>query len=271
MKIKSLFILLLFLFISNSFAQFSTKTEYDYLKLINFQQDRKLIKSSIINAQIVANNLVLEKKSKINALFFNELSKSYYIVNKNNESLYYQLLQRVLFEDDSISINSKNRFYDTAFRTNLTKKEIDLFYKLSSKNNLPKTKNNRILLGIKLGTKLHSKKLTSTIFNLGLLLKKQKVTMPLWYQSWEYLTTVGIKEKHKPKFIDYNSKQPLFKILNKKERLKLYSKSINYYLKKHAFKQSKKLMKAYKKENLNILRKGGLVLKKLTSWYHHII
>jgi len=272
MKTKFIIFLAFLFILNNSFSQFSLKTEYDYLTLINFQQDKKLIKSSTINAEIVANNLLLKKNSSINSLFYNVLSKSHYIANNYDKSMYYQILQRVLFYNDSIANTSKNRFYNSGYKSNLTKLEIDYFWDNTIKTKLPNSKNEQLLKSIKLGTKLFSKKLTSQILQLGNLLKKQNYKMPQWYQDWEYLTTIDIKEKHKHSYMDYdNNISTLFTRLQKKEKIKLYNKSINHYIKKHAFKKSKSLIMELKKEKLSFSNKGGLIIKKITTLYHKII
>jgi hypothetical protein len=261
------------IFISNiSFGQFSLKTEYDYLALINFQQDKKLIKSSAINAEIAANNLILKKNSSLNSLFYNELSKSYSLTNNFEKSIYFQILQRILFNNDSITNTSKNRFYNSGYKSNLTKLEIDYFWNNTNKEKIPNSKNEQLLKAIKLGTKLFSKKLTSQILQLGNLLKKQNYKMPQWYQDWEYLTTIGIKEKHKRIYMNYdNNTSTLFTRLKKTEKIKLYNKSINYYIKKHAFNKSKNLISELKKEKRSFLNKSGLIIKRITTIYHKII
>ena len=273
MKVKIVLLLIFLVAFSRiSYSQFSTKTEFDYLKLINFQQDKKLIKSSLKNATIVANNLILEKNSKINTLFYNEFSKSQYLAKNYDKSIYYQLLQRVLFSNDSIANNSKNRFYDAAFKANFSKNEIDYFWTNTIKSKLPNTKNKKILLCLELGTKLFSKNVTTPIFRLAQVLKKQEFKMPQWYKDWEYLTTIGIKEKHKEYYLDYDTNTSLFDRLATKKRLKLYNKSINYYIKKHAFKQSKDLIKIYKKEDVSSLKKNSsLFFKRIAMLYHKII
>ncbi|HIE44581.1 MAG TPA: hypothetical protein EYP87_00035 [Flavobacteriaceae bacterium] len=268
MKFLSLQIIFL-LFITSSFSQFSTKTEYEYLKLINFQQNKKLIQSSIPNVDIVANNIILEKQSKLNSLFYSELSNSYYISKNYNTSLYYQIIQRVMFFNDSIS--NKTRFYDSGFKANLSKKEIDFFWNSTSKNKLPKLKNDKILYSLKLTTKLYAKENTSKIYNLGLILRKQNYIIPQWYKDWEYITTIGIKEKHKEKLLNYDSKTELFKRLNSDNRIYIYSKAINYYTKKHAFKQAENLKVKYKKEKLSIWKKSDLFIKSIVTFYHKII
>ncbi len=272
MKLK-LLILVVFIFnLNNLFSQFSNKTEYNYLKLINYQQDKKLIKSSVINAEIAANNLLLQENKSIISLFYNELSNSFYITNKYDKSLYYQILQRILFSNDSITNNSKSRFYDCAFKMNLSKNKIDYFWNNTNKEKIPNSKNEQLLKAIKLGTKLFSKKLTSQILQLGNLLKKQNYKMPQWYQDWEYLTTIGVKEKHKRIYMNYdNNTSTLFTRLKKTEKIKLYNKSINYYIKKHAFNKSKNLISELKKEKRSFLNKSGLIIKKITTIYHKII
>jgi len=265
-----IYIIVLFSYFIN-YSQFSIKTEYDYLKLINFQKDKKLIKSSVINSEIAANNIILENNEELTANFYNELSKSFYIAKEYEKSFYYQILQRIIFTNNNISTNSKERFYDCGLKINLSSNEVAEFWKKTSLIKLPKSKNNQILLSIKLGTQLFSKKLTNQIFDLGLLLKKQDFTMPQWYKDWAYLTTIQLKEKYKSQYINYNTSNKLFERLSNKDKIKLLSKSINYYTKKHAFKNAKQLKNIYKKQHLSFWRKNDLLIKSVVTYYHRFI
>lgn len=268
MKIR--IILPLFLFVINSYSQFSTKTEYDYLKLINFQRDKKLILSSTHNADLVANKLILENPSELNTLFYNELSQSYYIAKQYETAFYYQLLQRIFFYNDSIANKTKSQFYDSGYKMGLEKREVDFFWKKTFRESSPKLKNDKIMYSLQLATKLYVSELTDRIYQRGLLLRKQNYTMPQWYKDWEYITRIEIKEKDKKNYLDYTSTTPIFKRLKSKQLTKLYSKSINYYTKKHAFSRAEELKTPYK-EGLSFFGKSDVFIKKLVTLYHKVI
>ncbi len=269
MKYKITFILSFVFFVS--FAQFKVKTEYNYLKFINFQQDKKLIKSSCPNAELVANRLFFDKPSKLNTLFFNELSTSEDFAENKSKSLFYHISQRILFPNDSISNTIKKNFYDNAYKLNFNKIEVDNFWNKTTQNSLPKTKNKQIELVLNLGTKIHSKHLTKTLFKLGSQLEKKNYPMPQWYKDWKFLTIIQLKEKKKISYLDYQSDSSLFNRLNRKKKIKIYNQAINYHIKKHAFKEAKRLTVNYKKEHLPLTRKTGLLIKKLVTLYHKII
>lgn len=271
MKIRLFFLTVLLILSIKTNAQFSIQTEYDYLKLINYQQDKELIESSLVNAELAVNHIILEKNTKLNAIFVNELSQSNYIISNHNKTLYYSILQRVLFTNDSLTNTIKTRFYDSANKANLKKNEIDYLWIASSKNKLPQTKNGQIILCLNLGIKINNKKLDFQINKLGTILKKENIDIPIWYKDWEYITLVGIKNKSKLTYIDFNSKMGLFSRLNQKEKLKLYRKSINYYTKNHAFIKSKQTKKKYKEEKLPFFRKIGLFFRNLNYIYHKLI
>ena len=266
MKIKVTFSFLIAI-ILNSYSQFSTLTEYNYLKLINHQKDKKLILSSVKNADIVSSKLILEKPSTINALFYNELSKSYYIIDEFELAFYYQIAQRTYFYNDSIARKVKNRFYDTGYKMRLEKSIIDFIWHETSK--MKPSKKDKIEHVLELAIKLYAEPLTNKINELGAVLKKQNETMPQWYNDWQYLTNIKIKEKNKKKYLNFQSNEALFKRLSDKKKKKLYSKSINYYTKKHAFNHADELMFTYK-EHLSFFGKSDLLLKKITRLYHKI-
>ncbi|MBN2756083.1 MAG: hypothetical protein JXR51_02825 [Bacteroidales bacterium] len=261
MKISRFTAVLFFIIISNSiFAQFSAKTEYSYLKLINSQNRKDLIIDNLKSAEYSSQIFIKESKNSFNSLFFSELSKSYYLAEEYDLAFYYSVLQRCLFPNDSISIKEKECFFERAFSSNLDKNLAEEYFNKTEKNKLPDLYSDRIILALELSCKLNSKKLTENIYKLGLHLKSENVKIPAWYKNWEFLTIIGLKEKHKNQIIDFKSvyDENIFTQINGKIKIKVYNKAIKHYIKHKAYNRANELLNEYKKEKLGLKRFGVL-------------
>ncbi len=87
---RNIYIFLLVVISSNlSNAQFSPRTEYEYLKLINEQHQKALIEDNINNAEIAAQKFINDTFNIYTGLFYGALANSYKLLNKRSLSLYY--------------------------------------------------------------------------------------------------------------------------------------------------------------------------------------
>ncbi len=255
MKLKTTILLLLLFIASSLFAQFSLQTEYFYLKLINDQQNYALISDNIKNSELTVNNITanLDTPNKYSTLYLTELANSHLFIENNSLALFYYLYQRCLFPNDSISTYQKKPFVELVYSLNLNDSVISSYWDITSKKNIPKNTNERIILLLKLTTQLHLDELSTPIYKLGLNLRKNNITPPTWYQHWEYLTMIGFKEKQKMEILK--------KEISGKRKIQVYSKAINYYLKNNSPKHAEELISQYRKEDLSIIRKFDVMLK----------
>jgi len=248
-----------------SFAQYNTQTEYRYLKFINSQNKTDLIKDNIKNAELVANNLLVADNTTYTSLFFTELSKSHNIIDDSETAFYYTLCQRILFPNTSTSSYIHNTFFHNAYAIQLNDSLSSVYWKMTSEDLLPKTYSNKLLLLMELSIKLHSEKLTKHISNLGIILKQQQTPIPTWYTHWEYLTNIGFTAKEKINLLSFEKDcdKNIYTSVDKKQRLKIYSKAINYYIHNGSITKASSLLVEYKKQNHSLLQKIDACIKGL--------
>jgi hypothetical protein len=265
MKSISLILALFFCISSlNVLAQFKLRTEYDYLKLINNQQYQPLIKDNLKNLEPVVNRIIDAETDQYSAYFFSELVNSYNIIGQEEIAFFYILVQRSLFPNDSLSLFQENNFLELAYSINLGKNTTSTYWERTLRQNLPPNYTDRIILLLELSTELHLKKLTDLNYKIGLILRNKNSQIPAWYQHWEFLTIIGVKEKQKsqlikPKKYPY---QPIFNQIEGRNKTKVYRKAIKHYIKADAKVYAKELIADYQAQNLSIIEKFDLMIKK---------
>ena len=261
-KLKYILLLLMPL---QLFAQFDVVTEYRFLKLTNKQHNVGLIKSNAPNAELAASHFYLADENKKNALFFDTLATSFSISKTPEKALFYALVQRVLFPNDSIANKSKFIFQNNALAAGLTPKKMNDFWSTTMKDKQPKSREKQMLLVINLAVQLYSKNLETPIKVLGEQLEQQHYTMPIWYNDWKFLTQIKIKEKRLKKlfFFENTAKTPLFERLKGKDKRYVYTKAIRYYTKENALPKAKELLTSYKTLKLPFYKRMAIPYKKL--------
>jgi hypothetical protein len=127
--------------------------------------------------------------------------------------------------------------------------------------NLPASRTGRIALALELGTRCGGPKITQHIFSLGQKLRENNAVPPVWYQHWEFLTQIGITERHKKAFISYTDTLavPAYQRGEMPKRLKVYRKAIRYYLGQHARSHARELAKEYKNLPLRLKDKACFI------------
>ncbi len=262
---KKLKYILLLLMPLQLFAQFDVVTEYRFLKLINKQHNIGLIKSNTTNAEIAASHFYLSKEKKKNSLFFDALANSFSISKTPDKAVFYALVQRILFPNDSIANKSKFMFQNNALSTGLSTEKMNTFWNSTVTEKQPKSREEQMLLVISLAVKLHSKNLKTPIKTLGAQLEQQHFVMPTWYNDWKFLTQIKIREKRIKKlfYFENTAKSSLFECLKGKDKRYVYTKAIRYYTKSRALPKAKTLIKAYKALKLPFYKRMAIPYKKL--------
>ena len=263
-SINIIIVLFLSLFQLTALSQFKVKTEYDYLNLINNQQNHALIKDNLKNTDMVVNRLVTSENEPYSAYFLNELVTSYNVIGQKELAFYYMLVQRSLFPNDSLSTYQKNNFLELAFSINIGKNSTKTYWDRTLSKNIPQVYTDRIKLLLELSTELHIKKLTKHIYKIGLILRSKDAQVPAWYKHWEFLTIIGVNEKQKQQIIHpaKYSYKPIFTQIDKKYRKKVYRKAIKHYTKTNAKIYAKELIAEYQAQDLSIAEKFDLIIKK---------
>jgi hypothetical protein len=263
--IKIIIALSLIVFCLNAFGQFSTKTEFDYLKFINSQQNKTLIKDDLKNIETVVNRVIASENDNYSACFFNELANSYNIIGQKELAFFYTLVQRSLFPNDSLSTFQENNFRELAYSLNLGNNATKTYWDNTIGQKIPQNYTDRIILLLELSTELHFKKLTQSNYEIGLILRNKNAQIPAWYQQWEFLTIIGINEKIKGQIIqpDKYHYQPIFNQIEGKYKSKVYRKAIKHYIKADAKVHAKELVIDYHAQDLSIFEKFDLLIKKV--------
>ena len=264
-SIKIIIALVLSAFCLTAFGQFSTKTEYKYLKLINSQQNKSLIKDNMRNVAVVVNRVITTENDNYSAYFFNELAYSYNIIGQKELAFFYILVQRSLFPNDSLSAFQENKFWELAYALNLDKNVTKTYWNKTISQKIPQNYTDRIILLLELSTELHFKKLTQTNYKIGLILRTKNAKLPVWYQHWEFLTIIGVNEKQKGQIIHpgkYNY-QPIFNQIEGNNKIKVYRKAIKHYIKADAKVHVKELIVDYQAQDLSIVEKLDLIILKV--------
>ena len=250
------------------FGQFDIQTETNYLKLINKQVNVPLLKDNFKNAEIAASHFMLNDNNTETAIFYTELSKSFTLADKPNKALYYALVQRVLFPNDSLANRIKADFINNALAVGLTNNQAKAYWNKTKVTKLPKKRNKQRAFVLELGIKLFAKSLNTPIKDLGTQLKQQNYKLPIWYNDWRFLTRVKIKEKHKKQMISFDNtvNTAILKRLNGKLQRKAYVKAIRYYTRNNALPEAKKLLNEYKSLKLPFFKKTAIPYKRLRIW-----
>ncbi len=266
---KNLYIIILVFISIRLFSQFSVSTELKYLMIINKQADVELVYDNILNAELASDSLIiLGNNTELSAQFFNELATSYFITKKYSLSLFSLLRQRCLFPNKKIEQQQKDFLLETAYRCNLSDSVSQLLVNKSSFNNKKANYSSKLILLLELSTKIHKKELNNYIYRIGLTLRQQQQDIPIWYQHWEFLTLVNLKEKKKAQALKYgtNSKPIYSQITNNKLKYKVYRKTIKHYIKTNSFRQAHKILDEYNTCKLPVFLKFDSFVKGLRIW-----
>jgi len=272
-KILPLFVVLLITQIGAQ-AQFSITTEIAYLNHINAQNRRDLIENNIPNAELAWQGILKDtfyfKQGQKAAVFLYELSSSYDMIGRPALALHRLLVQRCLYSNDSISELSKNRFGELCYQNEFNQSFAEYLWMKSSKESLSSDVQQNLLLLTSLSTQMHLKELRPYILQLGNQMRLMDMDIPAWYNDWEYLVMIRLKEKHIKPIINYDNVEEgeleIAKIKSEKIKMKVFRKSIKHYIRNNSFKHAHDLVIAYQKENQNWFESLDLEMKKLRIW-----
>jgi len=232
-------------------AQFSVKTQLVYLKEINHQGRKDLIKDNLQNADKCAEDIINGNDTTQEAgLFFAELSYSYFLIKQPEKSIYNLLCQRILTPDSILSSQSKPFFFEVCYRNGLSTNTAASLWKNTLPAKIPESYNGRLELLLLKSIELFKKELVSSIQIAGNTLMYNNYVVPAWYTDWEFLTMTGIKEKYKKQILDFNksSQLPIYQsCTNYKLTAKIYRKAICYYRKHKSCTKARELKDEFKK------------------------
>jgi hypothetical protein len=232
-------------------AQFSVKTQLVYLKQINHQGRKDLIKDNLQNADKCAEDIISGNDTTQEAgLFFAELSYSYFLIKQPEKSIYNLLCQRILTPDSILSSQSKPFFFEVCYQNGLSTNSATSLWKNTLPANIPESYNSRLELLLLKSIGLFKKELVNSIQIAGNTLMHNNYLVPAWYSDWEFLTMTGMKEKYKEHILDFNKSGhlPIYQsCTNTKLTAKIYRKAICYYRKQKSCTRARELKDEFKK------------------------
>ncbi len=246
-------------------AQFQLKTEYQYLKLINSQAQTLLIKDNLINAELVASNLIYSSETLMASKFLNELSNSYYLLDNSSLSFYYQIVQRCLFPNDSIASAQKRTFFNNAYALNFTEDRANEYWQKTQATNLQSSHESRISLALQLSIQCFHKDLAVPIHTLGMRYQIINGSTPVFFQHWDFLQSIGMNQKRITEYLNFDTPTnlALYDAYQGKAKIKILSKTFRYYCKMDAEVHAREILNKYKGEKLPLFRKIDLGFKKI--------
>jgi len=265
MKRYFILILIALSFTKTGVSQFSTSTELQYLQLINKQGDKRLIADNLRNAELAADSIITQHSNNLlNAYFFAELGKSYFLVKQYDKALLSFFRQHYLFPNDSADRETKNLFFETAFHCHFTDNEISQFWDVSKMN---VSFNKRLIIFLEQAPQIHSRHLRPYILKIGNFLKSTGEPVPIFYHQWESLVTVNMRERHLKTILPLlvNNSTPVYKQVQiaKRLRLKIYRKTIRHFLHINAYRQAFVLLNDYRtNEDLSFFQKADALIKR---------
>ncbi len=246
---KTVLFLSMFLTTVSLFSQ-SVKTEYIYLTIVNRQQDKKLIKDNLRNAEIIADSLFFWtenpgiKNDSVASWFYKELAVSYYLSGDYPMALFSFLRQRFFYPNPKLNQFVADYFTESAAFVNIDKNMIDFqleksspdkVLKLSSKEREYNLLNNSVLLNLKA--------LNPVIMHYTDLIKESQSNVPEFVNRWAFLVNIGIPQKLMKGYINYY--QGEIDTLNFKMSKILYRKAAHYYLKNNAWEMASVYIEKY--------------------------
>jgi len=257
----------------SSFAQFSMKTETAYLCHVNNQHRTDLVEDNIPNAELLFDNLLkqMDTASPTEAsVFLYELAFSYFLIQEPAQSAHRILVQRCLFPNDSITKLSKSLFYESCYQSGLNYSFSNFLWTKSSTETLDDSFEKNMLMLVTISTQMHQKELQTYITQLGNQMRLMDISIPSWYEQWEYLVRIGIQEKHIKSVINYDDLEQgipsISSVKDEKIRAKVYRKTIKHYLRTNSFLHARNIVSEYQKENQNWFESLDLQIKKLRIW-----
>ncbi|NPA67763.1 MAG: hypothetical protein GXO50_04050 [Chlorobi bacterium] len=249
-----------------AFSQ-SLKAEYQYLYLINKQDNEEIIKDNLRNAELVAYKITEnpDNYNDFGTLFYIELARGYLKTEQYAKSV-FTLARQILFFPDENNKNTEHVFRIAAEGANV--KNIENSYKkLLQKSEAETFEKFNALFDLTLSEKLYE---TDDLLNEYIRLYRQKNTQPLpdRIKQYEFYTLIGIKNKDKFNMISYTEESDdflhLHNDLTTKQKRKIINAAADYYIEIKNKNELKKTISEYKKIKKGIGGNFSLLYYKIS-------
>ncbi|HKK58169.1 MAG TPA: hypothetical protein VJ937_01710 [Salinivirga sp.] len=241
-------IILILTFEIDALGQFSTKTEYLYLKHINTQSNKLLMKQNIFDVEKTLFHIIKnDPTGTYNGHFLSEAGRFYHKMNIPQKSYICYSLQKALYPNDSIASYHERYYKTAAMQTGLSLKQIEKTDSLLAQ--IGPSANGSYIMWLRIMVFQFNKKNTETLYKLSQI-NEQKHALPPWLMHWQFLTTINIKEKNKSEILQIQlSDKPIFEQVDNKISKKVFRKAIRTRIKQNAKAEGKRLLKKYKQKH----------------------
>ncbi|WP_462279663.1 hypothetical protein [Salinivirga cyanobacteriivorans] len=247
-NISILFVILILTFGNYAMGQFSTKTEYLYLKHINSQSSKLLMKQNIFDVEKTLFHIIKnDPTGNYNGHFLSETGRFYLKMNMPQKSYICYSLQKALYPNDSVAHYHETYYKTAAMQTGLSLKQIEKTDSLLSQIDL--SASGSYLMWLKVMVFQFNNKNTETLYKLSQI-NEQKHTLPPWLLHWQFLTRINIKEKNKSEILQIQlTHKPIFEQVDNKMSKKVFRKAIRTRIKQQAKAEGQRLLKKYKQKH----------------------
>ena len=265
MKKYTISIILFFVFF-NSFSQQSLFAEYDYLRILNTQNNKELTKGNFYNAELVAEKLVvLKSENSFASHYFLELAKNYFLVENFEMAAFTILRQQYLFPNEEINISAEKVLQESCYRLNKSKEEISKIFDPTSVRISTLEFDKRLKFLLKSTILLNQKELNTIGLKYLGYYKISSKNLTYWQKQWEFFTLINVKNSKRLDLIKFDTKtnKKLYETLSDADKKYVLLKAEKHYRKDKARNQAKYYNQEYKSLNLSFTEKYAFRFRQI--------
>ncbi len=250
----------------NSFSQRNLRTEYDYLVILNNQNNKELTKGNFYNAEIIADNIAFMKsRNDYAAPFLIELAKNYFSVEEFEMAAFTVLRQQYLCPNIKINNVAEKILTESCYRLNKSKEEISKIFDPTSVRISTQSFDKRLKFLLKSTIILNQKELNTIGLKYLGYYKISSKNLTYWQKQWEFFTLINVKNSKRLDLIKFDTKtnKKLYETLDDADKKYVLLKAEKYCRKNKAKKQAKYYKQEYKNLNLNLTEKYAYRLRQM--------
>jgi len=262
--VKKIYTSLMFLFLSVVLFAQSINTELVYLRLVNGQKDKMLIKDNLRNAELTADSLFFVHKAKVNdsvgglaakavvqqkddllaSYFFKELGMSYFYTKNYPMAMFTFLRQRYFYPNDTLNEIVSAYFVDAAAFSGIKKNIAEFLLRKSDPATLNKIPfEERKVMFLDKVIFLNLEPLNGELSKYVDFTRESNVKIPEFVSKWAFLTKINVPHSLMEGYMNYY--KGALDSLNFKQKKIMYRKAARYYLKHNAWVESDKYIGRY--------------------------
>lgn len=249
MQSKLLYIFLLIIINTATWAQFSLNTEYAYLTHINSQNNKSLITDNLRNAEMTLQSLRFTKNdtTKLKSRFYLSLANSHFLLNNYENVLFLILEQRSLFPLAEADEFAQKIFMASGSNFKIPAKKLRRLLDESAAEKHSNHIRQRHLNAIELQIKLNLPDLDAAIGqHIASLSNFDRQENPHAVQQWQFYKQIGLKHAQILPILDFTTQKPdsskFYAVNNVDLMLKILQKAVRHYIQKLDFETAQQAL-----------------------------